>query len=186
MTKFTKPVKIPSVDTSLVETEEGFASLYARSDGRVFAKTNTGEDQDLTNESRISALENRKTIISSSNSTNRALDTSFVIDTERDSYVNYTVRTVATIAASVAPISAALQISPDGVNFSTVATSENASLISLGGLLSISLLQDSSTPLTAMVPAGFTVRIQTTGQVPPANTITLTNAHETIFDISIA
>lgn len=183
--KFYTPISIPRLPNPTEPADAGFVKLFATPDGRVFSKDSDGIENDLTNEDRLTALETRKEIIQSTSLVSRNLDEAFVVDPVRDSFVAYTVRTVATVSASVTPVSARLQISEDGVNFQTVASSENASAISVLGFLSISLLQDSSSQLSAMVPAGFTVRIETEGQLPPLNIITITNAAETLFDISI-
>lgn len=183
--KFYTPVSVPRLSNNPTPADSGFVKIFATDDGRIFSKDAEGIENDLTNEDRLTALETRKKVIQSTSVVNRNLDEAFIVDPVRDSFVAYTVRTVSTISASVTPVSARLQISEDGVNFQTVASSENASLISLGGLLSISLLQDSSSQLSAMVPAGFNVRIETEGQIPPANVITITNAAETLFDISL-
>ena len=140
-------------------------------------------------DARLDALEAnstptlKRTPIESSGVVTRTLDNTFVVDPDRDAYVSYNLRVVATLSVSASPISAALEVSQDGVNFVTVAEAAQASTVSLGGLLSINLLQDYTTQLAGMIPAGSTVRIRTVGQLPPANTITFSNGHETILDI---
>ena len=140
-------------------------------------------------DARLDALEAnstptlKRTPIESSGVATRPLDVNFTVDPDRDAYVSYNLRVVATLSVSPSPISAALEVSQDGVNFVTLAEAAQASTVSLGGLLSINLLQDYTTQLAGMIPAGSVVRIRTVGQLPPANTITFSNGHETILDI---
>jgi hypothetical protein len=150
------------------------------------ARADETDTEQATQDNRLDALEAlelKRTPIESESSVTRALDTTFVVDSDRDAYVSYNLRVVAVLAASAAPISAVLEISQNGVNFTTVAQAAQASTISLGGLLSINLLQDYTTQLAGMIPAGYTVRIRTLGQLPPANTIVFSTGHETLFDI---
>ena len=140
-------------------------------------------------DARLDALEAnstptlKRTPIESSGVATRPLDVNFTVDPDRDAYVSYNLRVVATLSVSPSPISAALEVSQDGVNFVTLAEAAQASTVSLGGLLSINLLQDYTTQLAGMIPAGSVVRIRTVGQLPPANTITFSNGHETILNI---
>jgi len=203
-------IRLPKVRIiDAIDNEDGFISLFASVEfGRIFIshdsdsvggglnllanlrdveelEARVDDDQEVQDNrlDALEALELKRTPIESERSINRSLDTSFVVDSDRDSYVSYNLRVLSAISASVSPISAVLEISQDGVNFTEVAQASQASSISLGGVVSISLLQDYTTQLSGMVPAGYTVRIRTVGQLPPANTITYSSGHETKFDV---
>lgn len=117
----------------------------------------------------------------------RPLNVAFQISDASDVFVNYTIRATYTVTVNASTARVYLEISDDGTNFKEISRWSDNALLSLGGLLDISLLQSQEFTLTGLIPKGYFVRLTTDNSVllPEAYTyLTGYEAHQQIKQLA--